>query len=86
MKRARRQPDREKEALNVGAGDPPTMSVPTRSQSGASPSRAEVVPGPALQVRRERRPRSDDRPGAGEPEELSPRHLHLGDEEVVIGG
>ena len=29
------EPDSENAALKVGAGVPPTMSVPTRSQSGA---------------------------------------------------
>ena len=36
------EPVTENAALKVGAGVPPTMSVPTRSQSGAMPGSSRV--------------------------------------------
>ncbi len=33
-----KSPESENAALNVGAGSPPMMSVPARSQSGSSPA------------------------------------------------
>ena len=67
--------------LNVGAGGPPTMSVPTRDQSGSRFALTHV----GLQVGDEgRRSSTGDRPRSTQPHERTGRELHLRHEEVMV--